>query len=656
MKKKLLSIFLAALMLFGVLGVTALADDEPIAPAPITVLTSVAVRGELELALAPVTVTDRNADGVFDIDEALFAAHEQYYDGGAAGYANAMTDWGLSVAKLWGDDGPSFMYYLNNGMAMGLADPVKDGDSLYAFVMGDDYSDKYSFFEGNQVFTKEEEITLPLALSYLTFDESWNLVTAPLAGAVITVDGKETGFVTDAEGKVTVTVSGSGDVVISAKTDALVIAPPVCVVHFPAEPITVLVSVSVASELKIALAPVEVKDLDASGDFNIDEALFAAHEQYYEGGAAGYANAMTDWGLSVAKLWGDDGPNFMYYLNDGMAMGLADPVNDGDCLYAFVMGDDYSDQYTYFDEKVVLTKEHELTLPLIMTALVPDENWIPVPTPVVGAVITVDGKETEFVTDEKGEVTVTVSGDDSVVISAKCADRIIAPPVCIVNFGVEPQIDLAYTDVAATDWFCDAVIWANTVGVTNGKTATTFAPKDGCTRGEVVTFLWRAAGCPEPVSTKMPFTDVKNGAFYYKAVLWAVENGITKGTSATTFSPDKFCTRGQVATFLWRTAESPAVTGAANPFTDLEKGAYYEDAVLWAVENKITNGTTLTTFSPEKTCNRAEIVAFLYRWDTNVVHGEQPAQPSTPADPAPADPTPADPKPGENDTEEVPFE
>ena len=146
----------------------------------------------------------------------------------------------------------------------------------------------------------------------------------------------------------------------------------------------------------------------------------------------------------------------------------------------------------------------------------------------------------------------------------------------------------------------------------------------------------------------MPFADVKQDAYYYKAVQWAVENGITKGTSETAFSPDSACTRGQVVTFLWRTAQEPAVDGVENPFKDLAKGAYYEDAVLWAVENEITNGTSATTFSPEKTCTRAQIVAFLHRWDVNVVPAETPApaDPDDPADPAdPAEPEdPEDPK------------
>ena len=148
--------------------------------------------------------------------------------------------------------------------------------------------------------------------------------------------------------------------------------------------------------------------------------------------------------------------------------------------------------------------------------------------------------------------------------------------------------------------------------VTNGIDNTHFGPKNSCTRAQVVTFLWRAAGCPKPTTTVNPLTDVKAGAYYYDAVLWAVENGITNGLTATTFGTGKTVTRAQFVTFLYR-AEKGASSGAANPFTDVKAGAYYYDAVLWAVENGITNGLTATTFGPGSTCNRGQVVTFLYR-------------------------------------------
>lgn len=169
-----------------------------------------------------------------------------------------------------------------------------------------------------------------------------------------------------------------------------------------------------------------------------------------------------------------------------------------------------------------------------------------------------------------------------------------------------------FTDVPQGSYYKDAVSWAVDKNITNGMTETTFGPDGICTRAQAVTFLWRAAGSPETKSMLMPFTDVAAGSYYYKAVLWAVENGITNGTSPTTFSPDMNCTRAQIVTFLWRSQSSPKAD-ETNPFTDVKSGAYYLDPVLWAVRAKVTNGMTDTTFGPDADCTRAQIVTFIYR-------------------------------------------
>ena len=172
----------------------------------------------------------------------------------------------------------------------------------------------------------------------------------------------------------------------------------------------------------------------------------------------------------------------------------------------------------------------------------------------------------------------------------------------------------AFSDMPAKgNWAHDPIDWAVSNEITNGTSASTFSPEEGCTRAQVVTFLWRAAGKPDPASSTNPFTDVKPGAYYYNAVLWAVEKGITNGTSDKTFSPDETCTRAQIVTFLWRYEEQPAPAGTNNPFADVKPSAYFGSAVLWAVEKGITNGTSATTFDPEDTCTRAQVVTFLYR-------------------------------------------
>ena len=164
-----------------------------------------------------------------------------------------------------------------------------------------------------------------------------------------------------------------------------------------------------------------------------------------------------------------------------------------------------------------------------------------------------------------------------------------------------------------SQYYYEPVYWAVEKGVTTGSSPTTFNPNAGCTRAQVVTFLWRAAGKPEPARTENPFNDVKADAYYYKAVLWAVEKGVTTGTSDTTFRPDATCTRGQIVTFLWRSNDQPEPTKTDNPFTDVKADQYYYKAVLWAVEKGITKGTSDTRFSPDSTCTRGQIVTFLYR-------------------------------------------
>ncbi len=180
-----------------------------------------------------------------------------------------------------------------------------------------------------------------------------------------------------------------------------------------------------------------------------------------------------------------------------------------------------------------------------------------------------------------------------------------------------------FTDVESDDYFYDAVAWAVTSGVTSGTSATKFSPKSNCTRAQAVTFLWRAAGEPAVDGLTNPFVDVDEDDYFYNAVLWAVDRGITTGTSATKFSPKKECTRAQIVTFIHRLADGGPANNTANPFTDVDSDDYYYDAVLWAVENGITTGASATTFAPKKECTRAQIVTFLQRWinqgDLNVM-------------------------------------
>lgn len=195
------------------------------------------------------------------------------------------------------------------------------------------------------------------------------------------------------------------------------------------------------------------------------------------------------------------------------------------------------------------------------------------------------------------------------ILSVLMALAILAGCLSVCAFAV----NVNFADVAQDDYFYDSVQWAYENGITTGKSETQFAPNDHCLREQVVMFLWRAKGCPEPNSTENPFADVPAGSLYEKAILWAYHSGITTGTSETTFDPGASCTRGQIVTFLHRANGQPAAAKTDNPFSDVQADAYYEKAVLWAYHGGITTGMTNTTFEPDTICTRAQIVTFLYR-------------------------------------------
>ena len=202
------------------------------------------------------------------------------------------------------------------------------------------------------------------------------------------------------------------------------------------------------------------------------------------------------------------------------------------------------------------------------------------------------------------------------IIPAK--DHSFAEGKCTVCGAADPNyeppkpVENPFTDVNESDWYAAPVLWAKESGVTGGKTETTFAPSEDCTRAQVVTFLWAANGKPEPKSMDNPFIDVPDSAWYLKPVLWAVENGITGGISATEFGPDRTCTRAQIVTFLYAAAKKPDISGSS-PFTDVDNAAWYVKPVLWAAQNEVTGGIGNNCFGPEQTCTRAQVVTFLYK-------------------------------------------
>ncbi len=191
------------------------------------------------------------------------------------------------------------------------------------------------------------------------------------------------------------------------------------------------------------------------------------------------------------------------------------------------------------------------------------------------------------------------TGDE---ICSRCGDTVLGEPIPAIT---------PFTDLVEGKYYLDAVAWAYTNGITGGTTATTFGPEDSCTRAQVVTFLWAANGRPAPTGTENPFQDIQSGKYYYDAVLWAVEKGITGGASANEFAPDRVVTRSEFVTFLWNAEGKPAVS-IENPFPDVDEGKWYTQPVLWAYANGITSGMKDGTFGVKDPCTRAQVVTFLY--------------------------------------------
>lgn len=226
---------------------------------------------------------------------------------------------------------------------------------------------------------------------------------------------------------------------------------------------------------------------------------------------------------------------------------------------------------------------------------------------VLNSVIVKDSNDKEFAVTKQSDGTYTfIMPSSNVTVSAKFDTELAKDVVTEIEKSIE------FKDVKKGDWYFDAVQWAVKNNITEGSGKDTFSPDVICTRTQMVTFLWRVAGSPEPKITKCDFRDVDNSAYYYKAVLWAVEKGVTVGTSDTTFSPNENVTRGQTVAFLYREAGSPFETGE-DVFNDVNSNDYYFKAVSWATKNGITVGTGNGKFEPDMDCNRAQIVAMLYR-------------------------------------------
>lgn len=444
--KKIFAVIMTLLALTGLLGLTLSVGADDAATVYVSISDD---KGELVLTQAEIYVTDTDEDGVLTIKDALYETHEIYYDGGAeAGFASSVGSYGIQLDKLWGvANGGSYGYYVNNASAMGLGDEIKDGDYIKAFVYTDlsTWSDTYCFFDVNTVKAAQGE-DVELVLSAAGYDENWNPVTYPVADATILVNGEATEYKTDAEGKVTLKIEDTGYCVISAKSETKILVPPVCVATVSTSA-TADVKVTISDdkgELVLIQKDVTVSDIDKDGELTINDALYIAHEENFEGGAAaGYGSGETAYGLSLNKLWGvANGGSYGYYVNNGSAWSLADIVNDGDYINAFVYTDlsTWSDTYCYFACMAMGADEaEEIKLQLLYIGF--DADWNRISLPLADAVITVNGEATEHKTDSEGYVSLSLEAGEY-VISATSETMTLVPPACKISVAdVEDKTD-----------------------------------------------------------------------------------------------------------------------------------------------------------------------------------------------------------------------
>lgn len=433
--KRIYAMLLALLLTIGTFSMTALADTTA-TDETVKVYVSISDdKGKLVLPQATVTVTDVDKDGTLTINDAFYAAHEAKYEGGAAaGYASSEGQYGMKIDKLWGvAAGSGFGYYVNNQSAMSLGDEVKRGDFINAFVYTDTeyWSDTYCYFDKNTV-TAEKNEDISLTLSAAGYDPNWNPITVPVEGATITINGGATEYKTNAEGKVTVKIKEVGTGVISAISATQTLVPPVCVINPTAKAYVTIADEK--GELALAQEEIVVSDVDKDGAITINDALYAAHEAKYEGGAAaGYKSYVhQQFGLSLSKLWGStEGSGFGYYVNNQSAWSLADAVMEGDYVNAFVYTDtkNYSDTYCYFDINEVTAKAGE-KITITLSALGYDGQWNTISVPVKDATITINGEKTTFKTNEKGQATIVIDKEGQYIISAVSDSQILVSPVC----------------------------------------------------------------------------------------------------------------------------------------------------------------------------------------------------------------------------------
>ncbi len=378
----------------------------------------------------------------------------------------------------------------------------------------------------------------------------------------------------------------------------------------------ILVSIANKGGVELSYASVTASDRNDDGIIDIDEVLYAAHDKYYDGGAAaGYASASSEYGAYIAKLWGDESGNFGYFVDNKMAMSLGDKVVAGQHVYAYVNANAYpnNDSYAYFESSSADTAAYApLTLKLTAQNGY-DENWSPkfeaydkAQLKAYSADLKTEAEGFTAASLGSGEYKLSFKSAGEYLVVAAAENNAIIPAVCRVSV----KETAGFSDVSSDSYYYDAAMWGSANAVVNGYGNGEFRPDGQCTRAQIVSFLYRLAGSPE-VSGECSFSDVPD-SYYKNAVIWAAENKVTNGTTADTFSPNAVCTRAQAMTMLYRYLGAPEYE-AGSGFADVADGAFYADAVMWAAASGVAKGYNDGAFRPNAVCTRAQIVTFIYR-------------------------------------------
>lgn len=401
---------------------TAFAEKTEVTPADVYI--SVASEGKNVVAREKIQVGDEDGDEKLTVNDALIAVHEKHFEGGAKnGYQTAETQWGQSITRLWGvDNNGSCSYYLNNKLAGGLSDPITAKDELYAFNFADtaNFSDQYTYFEPSE-FTAVESEDITFTLHGIAFDANWAPVDTVVENAVIVVDGEKTEFKTDPDGKVKMNLKPGKHTISAVAEDGKTIVPPIATGTISKGEEEIYITISDKGDLVTVTVPVMAKDRDGDFKITIDDALYAIHEEYFEGGAAaGYATVETQYGLSLSKLWGRENDlSFGYYVNDEPAYSMLDELETEDHLVAFsyVDTEKFSDLYTFIEQ------DEDDTETFFIRGITFDEKGNQKIVPVEGASIYIASADEDAVQElQAQEIGIITDKDGKFKISKKDLD------------------------------------------------------------------------------------------------------------------------------------------------------------------------------------------------------------------------------------------